>query len=139
MTLNSQELERLEDELWAGERIFHSLYCGECGYNLRTLPYTGLCPECGGRYNARPLKMDGIFLPQNMELPVLDVLMLAVGLVFSILFSRDSINPYKSGQMFMGIVVLVLSLVFAHRGWSKFARFLKLRSILKQIEAAEDD
>ena len=139
MTLNCQELERPEDELWAGTRIIHSLYCGECGYNLRSLPYTGRCPECGGPYNARPLKMKGIFLPQNMELPVLDILMLAVGLAFSISFIRDAINPYKSGQMFMGIVVLVLSLAFAHRGWSKFARFLKLRSILKQIEAAEDD
>jgi hypothetical protein len=139
MTLNSQELERLEDQLWAGERIYHSLYCGECGYNLRTLPYTGLCPECGGRYNARPLKMEGIFLPQNMELPVLDVLMLGIAVTFSILFIRDSINPYDSARMFIGVVGLILSLVFGHRAWSKFSRFLKFRSILKQIESAEDD
>lgn len=129
----------MEDELWASERIHHTLYCGTCGYNLRTLPYTGLCPECGQRYNARPLKMEGIFLPQNMELPVLDVLAMGIGLFFSAMFIGDSIAPYDSGRMFIGIVALTLTLLYAHRSWSKIAVYMKSRAILKEIESADED
>ncbi len=139
MTVNSSESERIEEQVLSGDRIFHALYCGECGYSLKMLPYTGRCPECGGRYNARPLKMEGIFLPQNMELPIVDICMLVVGLSVSASFTFKSMQSPDSGQLFIGIVVLILSVMFAYRGWSKFAKFLRFKRLIKQIEAAEDE
>ena len=67
MVLSENELDRLADEMYLDRRIAHSVYCGECGYNLRTLPYAGRCPECGGEYNARPLIMKGIFNHEKIK------------------------------------------------------------------------
>ncbi len=54
-------------------RIDESVYCGTCGYNLRTLPWIGRCPECGSHYNARWKTRHGIFLPQELRFPLGDV------------------------------------------------------------------
>ncbi len=139
MTVNSSEPERLEEQVLSGDRILHALYCGECAYSLKRLPYIGRCPECGGRYNAHPLKMEGIFLPQNMELPIAEICMLAVGLLISGSFIGNSITASDSGQRFIGILVLILSVMFAYHGWTKFAKYLRFRHLIKQIEAAEDE
>lgn len=63
MSLSSGDLERIEEEMFTDRRITGSVYCGRCGYNLRTLPFCYHCPECGNEYNARPLKMKGIYVP----------------------------------------------------------------------------
>ena len=36
----------------ADGRINQDCKCISCGYNLRTLPATGVCPECGNPYDA---------------------------------------------------------------------------------------
>ena len=64
MPLSSNDLERLSDDIYKNRRITGLVYCGTCGYCLKTLPYVYQCPECGGSYNARPLSMQGIFMPQ---------------------------------------------------------------------------
>ena len=53
--------------------LSHSVFCDRCGYNLRCLRYVGRCPECGNAYNARPLKLKGIYHAFDLKLPVLDI------------------------------------------------------------------
>jgi len=69
MSLTSDELQRLSEDIYTDRRITMSTYCGRCGHNLRTLPYVYSCPECGNSYNARPLKLEGIFTPEQVRFP----------------------------------------------------------------------
>ena len=62
MSFSQDEVERLMDQAEPGRGIDTSLYCAACGYNLRGLPHSGTCPECGGRYSTRSHLMKGIFL-----------------------------------------------------------------------------
>ena len=73
MGMSRSDLERLADDTLKGRILLSSTYCERCGYNLRTLPYVYTCPECGNQYNARPLKMKGIFQPHTTRVPVGDV------------------------------------------------------------------
>ncbi len=71
--LGPDEIDRMMDETVAGWGINVSLYCASCGYNLRGLPYSGVCPECGHRYNARDHRLTGIFLPRALQFPASDL------------------------------------------------------------------
>jgi len=63
MGLSNEELQRMsEDEFTDRHITSKSLFCGGCGYSLKSLPYVYNCPECGNAYNARPRSMSGIFL-----------------------------------------------------------------------------
>ena len=50
------------------------LFCGKCGYNLRTLSIFGRCPECGNEYDARPIRMEGLLLGQDIGFPFEEIL-----------------------------------------------------------------
>ncbi len=58
--------------------ITESLYCERCGYNLRTLPTVGICPECGGRYSTDKLPPRGILLPEDQHFPLQDAVTAAL-------------------------------------------------------------
>lgn len=70
MSLSSEELAKLAEEIYTDRRITMSTYCGRCGQNLRTLPYVYRCPECGNAYNARPLKQEGVFSADHARFPL---------------------------------------------------------------------
>src|SRR5262245_47063510 len=71
MPLTPDELEHMADEgaQRSGACISHTLYCGVCGYNLKSLPYVYNCPECGNAYSARALSMRGIYRPGDDTFP----------------------------------------------------------------------
>lgn len=86
MHLSNEELVRISEEIYTDRRISSSTYCGRCGYNLRTLPYVGTCPECGSDYNARPLKWEGIFTAEQVRFPFSTLLGVFVTAVAAVVF-----------------------------------------------------
>ncbi|MFQ5414328.1 MAG: hypothetical protein ACE5E6_07695 [Phycisphaerae bacterium] len=139
MVIGSDELEQLSDGIYQDRIIPTSLYCGTCGYNLRMLRYVGVCPECGHAYNARPLKLEGIFLPHLVEFPAGD----AASFVFSGIAAagllRAGIAPFRSEYVFVGLAMAAMAVAFLRRTYVKACRFIKFRHIARKIAFREDD
>jgi hypothetical protein len=139
MALSRAELERLAEDILANRIIVGNIYCAGCGYNLRTLPFAGRCPECGAEYNARPLKMQGIFDARLVEFPAGDIFAALVTIGLGTILVLGGLNPLAQWRIFFGLVSLVLGGFFARSGWIRAVRFLHLRGIARNIERSEDD
>ena len=139
MALSRAELDRLAEDILADRVIVWNVYCGRCGYNLRTLPYAGRCPECGGDYNARPLKMQGIFDARLVVLPASDIFAAILTLGLGVMLILSGIRPMAEWRLFWGAVSIVLGVFFARSSWIRTARFFHFRGIARRIEMDEDD
>ena len=141
MSMHSDELEMLADLTFKDAVIATSLYCGSCGYNLKTLPYVGVCTECGHRYNARPLRMDGIFTPQRLEIPLGDA---AAGVLSGLVAAGMTIraiapSPSRGVYVLFAVVLGLMSIAFAWIMWRKLCKYAGFRKIAKRIESGVDD
>jgi hypothetical protein len=132
--LSSRELDALADDLYKDRRISGPVYCGGCGYNLKTLPYVYTCPECGQSYNARPRIMKGIFMPYTAEWPFLDLAAATVcAFVAGYLFWNGL--PAMSGLgILLGAVMATLALAFLNRFLSRYHQFRVASKIAARIE-----
>ena len=137
MALSNRELDEIAEDTYHNRRITGSIFCGRCGYNLRTLPHVYICPECGNRYNARPLKMKGIFFPRAVYPPFVDMALTGFFGVIAFLLLISALKPLDEGRLFIGVVFAVLTGLFAGRVAQKFQHFIKFRSLSKRI--AEDE
>ena len=137
MVLSSDELDRIADDIYKDRIITGSVYCGNCGYNLRTLPYVYTCPECGNGYNARPLKMEGIFAPQDTYFPASDIAATLLCAAIMFVFVRGNILTPDFGRLFSGGVFGVLGLFFASQAYHRLVRFFRARETAKRIVAEE--
>ncbi len=133
MTLSEQDRERQSDEIYTDRLIRGSVYCGTCGYNLRTLPYVYQCPECGQRYNARPLTMKGVFLPQQAEPPVSQVLFLLVCMAAAGVLFFDAFTPPDIWRLLGGTLLTIFSVVECPKAWHSVRRYLLARAIIRRI------
>jgi len=132
MSLGSDEIERIMDEAVADRGIETSLHCATCGYNLRGLPYSGLCPECGNLYSARDYRFTGIFIPQRLEFPVSEVFSSLTCLVMALLLLRWSLT---TRSMFLGAAFFgALTFFFIRLTWQRLARYVHFRQIARRIE-----
>ncbi len=139
MVLGSEELERIADELDADRTIMSSLYCGRCGYNLRSLPFVYACPECGSRYNARPLKMEGIFLPHTAFVPAGDIVSFLFSTVVVAVTVTVGVKEQDPSWIVVGVPFAVLSILFARRAFTQLGLCLRFRTVGKRIEREIDD
>lgn len=120
-------------------RMDRSLFCGKCGYNLRTLPYAGRCPECGNEYNARTLKMRGILIPQTVRFPTSD-------LVAFVLAGGAALMMFEwfrqaGGQLYLGLagafgVLAAGQFYFLCR---EMMRFVHCHRLVRQIRAESEE
>jgi hypothetical protein len=138
MSLTSGELELLAEDILGHRGISTNLYCAECGYCLRTLPYAGRCPECGSEYNARALWKEGVFTAGMLEFPAGDVLATIVLLVLSASFIGWGVAISSGGPVAVGLVLLVFGAVYLGLAWKRTARYFRFRAIAKRIEDSED-
>ncbi|MHC4697163.1 MAG: hypothetical protein ACYTFA_10505 [Planctomycetota bacterium] len=139
MSLSRHELEELADDTYRDRRIKGSTFCGRCGYNLRTLPYVYRCPECGNAYNARPLKMKGIFFPQAVYPPVKEMVATAFFSVIGVLLLISAIKPLDQGRLIFGVIFIAITGVFAGQVVHKFQHFFTFWSLAKRIAEEEED
>ena len=137
MNAKADGFDLLPDDIDPERIITLSLHCGRCGYNLRTLPYVYSCPECGNAYNARALKMEGIFLPNNVGIPFGEV----AACLFSAAASWGSIAAFvwsrDRSALALAVPLVALTLVFAVRAYRALARFAHSISLTRRIEAEE--
>ena len=139
MVLGSEELERIADDIDADRTIMSSLYCGRCGYNLRSLPFIHACPECGNRYNARPLKMEGIFLPRTALFPAGDIVSFLFCTFVAVAIMIVGVKDQAPGWIPLGLPFVVLSILFSRRAFTQLGRCLRFRSVGKRIERELDE
>ena len=137
MVLGTDELERLADDAYKERRLSGTVYCGNCGYNLRTLFYVYRCPECGQEYNARPLVMKGIFLPQSISPPFADTAAVVFCGPIAYFLIDGATQPFEPTGFVMGILAAVLTVVYLWLAWRRWARLLKARLIAHRI--AQDE
>ncbi|UCE62189.1 MAG: hypothetical protein JSU63_10855 [Phycisphaerales bacterium] len=139
MGLSNSELESMADDIYRNRRITGSIYCGTCGYNLKTLPYVYRCPECGHHYNARPFAMKGIFFPQVTTPPVADPLaaVFFAAIAFPILCA--AFTPFNGSMLFIGLTFAGLTAYFAGRAYVHFRAYQDYRSISKRIIEEEGE
>lgn len=138
MSLGSDELSRLT-ESYGDRRIGGSLYCGNCGYNLKTLPYVYKCPECGNAFNARPLSMKGIFLPVDTSMPWSSALGALCFVTLTVVMLVRGLNPIDGFRIFAAVLCALVAVYHIWSGKRRLRRFLKYRFIARQIEAENPD
>lgn len=139
MSLSSDELSRMAEAADADRTILHSVYCGHCGYNLRHGPYVGRCPECGNPYNARPLNMKGIFVPQEVRFPLSGLSLTLFGLVCGGWVIRSGIRLINDWLLILGAALTFLGLYFARATYRDLKRFFHFLRVRRLIENDEDD
>ena len=139
MPLSRAELDRLAEDILADRIIVGNVYCGRCGYNLRALPYIGRCPECGSDYNARPLRMQGIFDSRLVVFPAGDIFTAIMTMGFGGWLFLTGIRPLAQWKLFFGLVFLVMCGFFVRSSWTRTARFFYFRNIARRIEMGEED
>ena len=119
--------------------ISHVLYCGQCGYLLRGLPYKGVCPECGNEYDADPLRMQGIFLPTFPQFPLAYTLGLLVNGAVSIWLVAGAFNPFKSGPFYAGMLFAALACVFGVQLARRLKEHFHYVDLVRRIHQQEKD
>ena len=139
MVVGSDELERMAAEAYLDRAITGSLYCGDCGYNLHTLPYLYVCPECGNKYDARPLSMKGIFAPHEVEIPFRDVVAALACGVSSFILGNGAFSPPDLFRLSLGLVFAVFGAMFAWHAYVRTGRFVKGIVVMRRIEREQEE
>ena len=140
MSLTGHDMEQIADEMYKDRRLRASVYCGQCGYNLRTLPYVYTCPECGNQYNARPRKMTGIFEPQEVFFPFTDFGLAFLGAVSTALIIWVMAWPPEDiGLIIMAVILGALTIVFAWGGVVKTKRFVHTCRVAERVRRFEEE
>ena len=138
MVVGTDELERLADDMYKDRVIASSVYCGHCGYNLRTLPYVYTCPECGNQYNARPLKMSGIFNPHTAEFPLRDIVVTVVCALITVVLGDSAIRPVN---YWLGVAIFfaIFAVLSGREAYVRMRRYVNAVSIIRRIAAEEEE
>ena len=139
MVISSDELERLADDAYKERRIGGTIYCGGCGYNLKTLPYLYQCPECGQEYNARPLVMKGIFLPQITSPPFVDMAAVVFCGPIAFFLIDGATQPFEPAGFVMGLCAAILAVVYFGICIRRWRTLIKTHVILRRIRQFERD
>ena len=139
MVVGSDELERMAAEAYLDRTITGTVYCGDCGYNLHTLPYLYVCPECGNKYDARPLSMKGIFAPHKVEIPFRDMIAALACGVSSFILVNGAFSPLDPFRLILGSVFAVFGLVFVWHAYVRFGQFVKGVVVMRRIEREQEE
>lgn len=130
MTVGLDELERT---------LSYSVFCDGCGYNLRGLRYVGQCPECANAYNARPLKLEGIYHAFDLKFPMWDMIVTLACAGMGGVTIVGSLNPMVSWGLVSGSAFVLLALAFAPTVYGDATRYLRFRGIIRRAALEEED
>lgn len=112
--------------------IQSDVFCAGCGYNLRTRPVIGRCPECGEAYNSRPLGMMGILIPQDIRLPVEDLIWTALTFAGGIVLLYVAVTAGKKWAYCAAVPLLMTSLLLAWMSARQSRRYFRHRSLIRR-------
>ena len=139
MPLSDKERNRFEDDILFDRRITQSLYCGNCGYNLKTLPRSYVCPECGQKYNARRQPMKGIYFPHNVEPPFAQMAGAVISATIAVSLLIGAFKPVNQGRLVVGVIFAVISICLAAQVYWRTKRLIKFRVLGRRIARQQDD
>lgn len=94
MAFSQDELDRMVDETRNRGVITGDVHCGNCGYNLKTLPYVYRCPECGNDYCARRLFPRGIFYPSRSSFPYGELIAFAITVLIAVFLGYAALRGF---------------------------------------------
>ncbi len=137
MPLSQEDLEREADDMFKDRRIAHAVRCGRCGYNLKTLPYIGQCPECGNEYNARPMSMKGIFNACEGGFPFRSFFGAFVGAAGAVVMASWALDPLDLVGLLLTAIFLWMALMYFWSGCSGVMRMFRAISIRRRIRMEE--
>jgi len=138
MGLSSDDLDRLSKDVFSERRIGHSIYCGECGYNLRTLSYLGRCPECGNEYNARPAVRKGIYIATEIKFPLVELVCVLFFLGWSVPWLIWGAMGFVPWMLTFGFAFLVAGSISAYLFYRRLGRFLHFCWVARNIRDEDD-
>ncbi len=127
------------DPMLSEQQLKYSVYCATCGYNLRHASYVGRCPECGSDYNARPLKLENIFVEGALRFPSSEVF---IGLFCTLIggwLVPGAINPVSFLMLPIAVIMVLIGLAHLVTAYRRFIKYLRYRSILKRSQEEKDD
>ncbi len=142
MAVGSDELEKLSDDIYRERRIIGSVFCGKCGYNLRTLPYVHTCPECGNEFNARPLHLTGIFQLYEAEFPFRDAASTVVCALGAVVLGLGAFKPPDPPDLIRLVITaffILCMMVFARLTFLAGRRYLLAWRIIRRIKLERDE
>lgn len=119
--------------------IAEALFCAACGYQLRTLPFIGRCPECGNSYNARSTPKDGIFVPELAEFPATDILATLASAVAALWLAGGLLLHFDLWTLVFLALFGYLAVAFFRQSYVRLGQFIKGQRLAKQIEGEEED
>lgn len=139
MPLSERDREELADDIIRDRRISMSTYCGSCGYNLKTLPRSYHCPECGSEYRARPPRMNGIYMPHQNSPPLGAAVAVVVFALVAGLLVVGAWNSKSTGYVATAAIFVAITLSFAVHVVMRTNRFLRTLRLGRQIARQEED
>jgi len=138
MPFEDEDREKLANDMLHDRRINKPLYCAHCGYNLKTLPKSYHCPECGSSYTARSPAWKGIYTQHENRPPVLEFLgLILVGLPTVFLVLNAVASP-TSGLVATAIAFVVVTLLLVGAVWLRTTRFIRAQQVARRIADQEE-
>lgn len=136
MGIEEERLDHLLAEGGAGAPVITSaLYCEQCGYELRMLPYVGRCPECGNHYHARGIKMHGIFIPQTAEFPASTIAAALASAALVTWLIAGLVQRFDLWSLIFAGIFGALAVVFTRQSWRELKLFIRGQ----KLSARDDD
>jgi hypothetical protein len=88
------------------------------------LPRIGRCPECGSNYDVTAAHREGVFSPQDVEFPYLDVTWSIIGCLMLV---WQVIGLATQPEVWVGLFTLVFAVItplFVKQTWRRVRQYL---------------
>lgn len=122
----------LERQMKTRHTIPVDQFCGCCGYNLRTLPTVGNCPECGNAYDARASRMIGILRDEDINPPVGVWVVFVICVLLSGAFFYGAIKWRTRWNYAPAVLFLIFAAAYGRIALRRTARFVRHCKLLRQ-------
>ena len=138
MGLSTDDLDKLSRDVFSERRIGYSIYCSQCGYNLRSLPYIGRCTECGSEYNARPAVRKGVYISTEVRFPTVELVCVVFFLGSGVLLAIGGHRQVVPAMLTFGFLFLVTGVISAYLFYHRLGQYLHFRWVARHIESDDD-
>jgi len=118
--------------------IATNTFCGQCGYNLKTLAIFGRCPECGNVYDSRATVQEGILRDEDIHFPWAGV---AGSLLSGAIGAGGIIRAVQKGATWAwvpAVAFILLFLLFVIITYRHAAQFIRHRLLLRAAMRSDD-
>lgn len=131
-------MDHLLEEVEGPAVMTSKVFCDQCGYQLRGLPFTGRCPECGNSYIVRGIKTEGIFFPQTAAFPASDLVAGLVSAGLTVWLVAGLVRAFDLWSLMFAALLGYMGFVFLRQGLRGLGRFIRGQRIASQTDSDDD-